>query len=78
MKKKNAGDVSAKKQRKKVASKARRARRKVKFNAALIRKIKPLVLKIGQLEQQVKLLQGEKAYGDALATPVKPEPEVTT
>jgi predicted FMN-binding regulatory protein PaiB len=61
MKKKNAGDVTAKKQRKKVAAKARRARRAAKFKEALLRKIKPLVIRIGQLEQQVKLLQPKPA-----------------
>jgi hypothetical protein len=69
MRKKNAGDRSAKKQRKQAASKARRARRKAKFNEALMRKIKPLVMKLGQLEAQVKLLQAPKPAAESEAAP---------
>ncbi len=66
MKRRNAGDIAAKKQRKQAAAKARRIRRKDKLQAALMRKIRSLVMKIGQLEMQIKSMQ-------AAALPAVPE-----
>ncbi len=61
MKRKNAGAVTAKKQRKQAAAKARRARRNAKVTAAVMRKARGLLLRISQLEAQVRTLQASVA-----------------
>lgn len=72
MKRNNAGDTTAKKQRRQLAAKARRARRKERFNILFARKAKVLLLKLSRLEAQVKTLQAA-----AVSVPV-PAPEQPT
>ena len=54
MKKSNPGSVSVTKQRRMNAAKARRARRKTKLGALLALKLRPLLVRYGQLEQKLQ------------------------
>lgn len=77
MKKNNPGSVSVTKQRKMNAAKARRARRKTKLGALLAAKLRPLLVRYGQLEQQLKQQEVElrslRPQPPVAATEAKPE-----
>ena len=60
MKKHNAGSVTVTEQRRKEIAKARRIRRKEKLNALLDSRVKFLVVRLGQLQQQINTLKQGK------------------
>jgi len=60
MQKNNPGDMSAKQQLRRIASKERRKRRQAKFVAALERKIRPLMLELGRVRAEVQRYQRQE------------------
>lgn len=61
MKKHNSGDVTVTEQRRAELAKARRDRRKAKRAVLIQRAVRPLVLEIGKLRQQLKQLETQTA-----------------
>lgn len=74
MKKHNAGDRTVTEQRRKEVAKARRERRKARLAGLVLAKLRPLTLKLGQLEQQNRQLEVENRE---LKRQASPSPENT-
>jgi hypothetical protein len=60
MKKRNAGDRSATDQRVAELKRARRIRRKAKREAVILTRLRPLLVRIGQLQQQLNELSAKQ------------------
>lgn len=63
--KKNNARTTAKKQARQGAAKARRARRKARFNDALFRRLRPILGQLGAAQAQVNKLTKEAQRNDA-------------